>query len=52
MWKHSVQPDRPHMPIWRMQMAYWMPNAKYTHPEYVILIAYPLQLWLYEASQF
>jgi len=35
MWKNSVEPDRPHMTIWRMHLAYWMPKVKYTYPEYV-----------------
>jgi len=50
MWKYSVEPDRPRITIWRMHIAYWMPKAKYTHPEFVILIAYPSQQWLYERA--
>jgi hypothetical protein len=29
-------------------IARWMPNATNTHPEYVILIAFPQQQWLHE----
>jgi hypothetical protein len=33
-----------------MQIAYWIPTAKSTHPEYVILIALPLQQWLHKRA--
>ena len=36
------------MTIWRMRIAYWITKARDTHSEYVILIALPLQQWLYE----
>jgi len=38
------------MTIRRMRMACWIPNATDTHSEYVILISFPLQLWLQERA--
>ena len=43
MWKNIVQPGRPQMTIWRMCIACWIPKAKNTLSEYVILTALPLQ---------
>jgi len=43
MWKYTVQPDRPHMTMWRMHSASWIPKATNTHSEYVILIAFRRQ---------
>ena len=40
-WKNIAQPDRPHMTIWRMRIACWIPKATNTHSRYVILIAFP-----------
>jgi hypothetical protein len=48
MWEKMVQPDRPHMTIWRMRIACWVPKATNTHSEHVILIAFPPQQWLHE----
>jgi len=31
-----------------MRISYWMPRARNTHPEYVILIDFPLQQRLHE----
>jgi hypothetical protein len=42
MWKNLVQPGKPHMTIWCMRIACWIPKATNTHSEYVILIAFPL----------
>jgi len=47
-WKNIVEPDRPQMTIWCMPIAYWIPKSTNTHPEYVMLIAFPLQQWLHE----
>ena len=47
MWENVVQPDKPHVTIRRMRNARWIPKATNTHPEYVILIAVPLQQWLH-----
>jgi len=38
------------MTIWRIRIACWIPKAADTHLEYVILIAFPLQQWLYERA--
>jgi hypothetical protein len=50
MWKNVVKPDRSQMTIWRMRIACWIPKAKNTLLEYVILIASPLQQWLHERA--
>jgi len=44
MWRNIAEPDRPHMTMWRMRIACWIPKATNAHSEYVILIAFPLQL--------
>ena len=49
MWKNMVQPDKPHMTIWRMLIGCWIPKAKNTHSEYVILL-FLLQQWLQAGS--
>ena len=36
--------------IWRMHFVRCTTKATYTHSEYVILIAFPLQQWLRERS--
>ena len=48
MWKNTVQLERPQMTIWHMHFACWIPKAKVTHSEYVILTALPQQQWLYK----
>ena len=48
MWKSVVERNRPQMTIWLMRIACWITSAKNTHPEYVILIAFPLQQRLHE----
>jgi len=40
MWKNTVQPDRPQMTIGRMRIASWILEARDTHSEYVLLIAF------------
>ena len=40
MWKNIVEPERPQMTIWHMFIACWIPKAKSTHSEYVILTAF------------
>ena len=39
MWKTFVQRGRPHMTIWRMRIACWVPRATNTHLGCVILIS-------------
>ena len=50
MWKNMVEWDRQHMRVWGMRIACWIPKATYTHSEYVIFIAFPLQQWLHERA--
>jgi hypothetical protein len=49
-WKNIAAPGRPQMTTRRMRIACWIPQSTNTHSEYVILIAFPLQQWLYESS--
>ena len=48
MWKGIVDPGRPQIPTLRTRIACWIPEAKNTHSQYVLLIAFPLQQWLHE----
>ena len=50
MWKNIIERGRPHMTIWRMHIACWIPKATNTHINCVILIAFPLQQWLNESA--
>jgi hypothetical protein len=36
------------MTTWRMRIALWITKATVKHPEYVVLIVFPLQQWLHE----
>jgi len=39
------------MAIWRMRIAWWVPEATHTHSQYVILTACPQQQqWLHERT--
>jgi len=49
MWKNIVERGRPQM-TWRMRIACWVPKARDTNLEYVILIAFTLQQWLHERA--
>ena len=50
MWKNIGETGRPQMIIWRMYFAFCITKATDTHPDYVILIAFPLQQWLHERA--
>jgi hypothetical protein len=50
MWKKSVERGWSQMTIWRMRIACWTPKTTKTHPQYVILIAFPQQQWLHESA--
>jgi len=50
MWKNMIEPDRPQITIWSMPIECWIPEATYTHLEYVVLIACPPQQWLHERA--
>jgi hypothetical protein len=45
-WKNILERGRPHVTIWRMRIACWIPKATNTHSQYVILMVFPLQQWL------
>jgi hypothetical protein len=42
--------DTSQMTIWRIRIARWTPKAINTHPEYVMLIVFPLWHWLRERA--
>jgi hypothetical protein len=42
MWKVIVEPDRPHMTIWRMRIECKITKAASMHSEYVALIVFLL----------
>jgi hypothetical protein len=42
-----VERGRPRMTTWCTRFACWVSKATDTHSEYVVLIAFPLQQWLY-----
>jgi len=50
MWENIAELDRPRMTIWRMCIACWITKATYTHSEYVTIIVFPWQEWLYERA--
>jgi hypothetical protein len=47
MWQNIVEPGRLQIKIWRMRIAFWIPNATNTHSKCVILISCQLQEWLH-----
>jgi len=51
MLKSIIEPDMPQMTVWHMRIAYWLLKATNAHSECVILIAFPLQLWLHESAK-
>jgi hypothetical protein len=52
MWKNTVEPDRPHVTIWHMIIACWIPKATNTQSKYSILIAFPRKKWLHVRTLF
>ena len=44
------QPDRPQMKMRRMRIACWIPKATNAHSEYIVLITFSWQHWLYERA--
>ena len=50
MWEIVIKLDRPQMTIWCLRIVRWVPKAKNTNSGYVILIAFPLQNYLYESA--
>jgi hypothetical protein len=53
MWQYMVQPDRRQATVdntvRRMRIACWMTKAR-IHPEFVTVVAFPLQQWLRERA--
>jgi hypothetical protein len=47
-----VEPDGPQMTTCNMSFACWIIKAANTHSEYVVLIAFPLQQWLYKSHTY
>jgi hypothetical protein len=52
MWKNIVEWGRPHVTVWRVHIACWIPKATNTHVHTgcVILIAFLQQQWLHELA--
>ena len=50
MWGKIVESGSPQMTIWRMRIACWIPKAKNTHSNYVILNAFPQQQRLHDRA--
>jgi len=50
MWKKTVGWRRPHITIWCIHIACWIPNTTNTHTGCIILIAFSLQQWLREPT--
>jgi hypothetical protein len=48
MFKNILERGRPQMTVRRMLIVCWIPKATYTHSQYVIRIAFPLQQCLHE----
>ena len=47
MWENTVESGRPQMTIWRMRIAFWIPKGTNKSSEYVVLIDFSRQQWLY-----
>jgi len=50
MWKNIVEQGRPQIKIRRMRIACWITMAPHTFPQYITLIAFPLQQLLQERA--
>ena len=48
MWINMVEPRGPQMKIWSVLLVSWINKVTDTHPEYVVLMTFPLQKWLGE----
>jgi len=48
--KNILEPDRPQMTMRRMHIACWIIGVANTHPECVLLIAFPLTQWYHERA--
>jgi len=45
-----IQPDRPHLTILRIHIAYWTTKGRNTHSDYVTIIVFALQKYLHESA--
>ena len=50
IWKNFVEPDMLQMTMWRMHLACSMSKATKILLIYVIFVAFPLEMWLYERA--
>jgi len=50
MWKNIAQLDKIHVTIWRMRTECRITKATNKHSDYVIIIAFILEQWLYECA--
>jgi hypothetical protein len=52
IWKNTVEAARPRVTVWRMRIAYWIPEATDTYSEYMIglFISFPLQQRLHDCA--
>jgi hypothetical protein len=48
IWKNTAESGRPQMTTWCMRVACRIPKATNKHSKYVIIIAFPLHLWLHD----
>jgi len=49
-WKNVVEPDRPHMVIWRMRILFWIIVTTDTHSEYVMIVFFSAAALLHGRS--
>jgi hypothetical protein len=45
-----VEPERPQMTVWLKVISPCITKVVNTHSEYVTIIAFPLEQWLYEGA--
>jgi len=48
MWKNTVEPGKLQKTLWVMHIVCWILEATNKLSEYVMLIVFPLQQWLYK----
>ena len=48
--RKNVATDTPQMTVWLMRIACWIPKATNTQSVHVILIDFPVLLWLHESA--
>jgi len=50
MWENILELGSPQVTVWCLHVACWIPKAKITQSEYVILFSFPRQQWLHECT--